>query len=191
MHRILRNRSYIGGVPHRGESVPGTHPPLVDRPTFAKVQKLLRGITYRSHELVFGSALITCGHCGRAVCGERKTKKTKSGPKDYIYYFCTHHKKPDHPSCRVRESQLDEQLLALFRSLRIKDAKVRDWCSRRCVRVCVTTRTATSSRSPNSTGNSRSSAPSRTSCSTCVCLTRSRPTPTNARAPSCVNTPTN
>jgi DNA invertase Pin-like site-specific DNA recombinase len=127
VHRILQNRSYIGEVPHRGDAVPGTHTPLTDRSTFAKVQKLLRGITYRSHELVFGSGLITCGHCGRAVSGERKTKKTKTGPKDYIYYFCTHHKKPDHPPCRVRESQLDEQLLALFRSLRIKDAKVRDW----------------------------------------------------------------
>ena len=48
-----------------------------------------------------------CAHCGRAVSGERKTKKTQSGPKDYIYYFCTHHKKPEHPPCRVRENQLD------------------------------------------------------------------------------------
>ncbi|MGB0768094.1 MAG: recombinase family protein [Phycisphaeraceae bacterium] len=127
VHRILKNRSYIGEIPHRGESVPGTHKPLVDRATFKKAQSLLRGIVYRSHELVFGSGLITCAHCGRAVSGERKTKKTKLGPKDYIYYFCTHHKKPDHPPTRVNEQQLDEQMLDLFRQIRIGDDKIRDW----------------------------------------------------------------
>lgn len=127
LHRILKNRSYIGEVPHQDGFVPGTHKPLVDRSTFSKTQSLLRGIIYRSHELVFGSGLITCAHCGRAVSGERKTKKTKLGPKDYVYYFCTHHKKPDHPPTRINEQKLDEQLLALFRQIRIDDEKIRDW----------------------------------------------------------------
>jgi hypothetical protein len=56
-----------------------------------------------------------------------KTKQTKLGPKDYTYYCCARYNKPGHPRVRLREEELDEQVLGLFARIRIQDDKVRDW----------------------------------------------------------------
>ena len=93
IHQMLSDRSYIGEVFHKGDWHPGTQERLIDLATFLRVQKLLGGMTYRSHELVYGSGMITCAHCGGPICGERKTKQTKKEPKDYVYYFCPRAKK--------------------------------------------------------------------------------------------------
>ena len=130
LHTILRDRAYIGEVEHKGQWYPGKHQPLVDRTTFDRVQVLLGGQVYRSHELTYASQLITCGHCGHPITGERKTKKTKSGERDYIYYHCTHYSKKGHPRIRLTEADLDKQVLALFAKLRIEDPEVRDWVLR-------------------------------------------------------------
>ena len=127
LHRILSDRAYIGEVFHQGHWHPGTQEPLVDLATFTRVQKLLRGITYRSHELVYGSGLVQCAHCGGPMCGERKTKQTKNGPKDYIYYFCPKAKRDKtHPKTRTTETKLDEQVMEMFRSLQFRD-ELKDW----------------------------------------------------------------
>lgn len=43
LHRMLSNPYYTGKVVHRGVIYPGTHEPLVDDATFARVQDLLAG----------------------------------------------------------------------------------------------------------------------------------------------------
>ena len=130
LHDILTSRAYIGEVRYRQQWYPGDHEPLINRPTFDRVQQLLGGQTYRSHELTYASELITCGHCGRPISGERKTKQTKSGPKDYVYYRCARYTATGHPRIRIREEALDKQILALFDQLRIEDENVRDWFRR-------------------------------------------------------------
>ena len=130
VYDILTSRAYIGEVQYRQQWYPGAHEPLVDRTTFDRVQQLLGGQTYRSHELTYASELITCGHCGRPITGERKTKHTKSGPKDYVYYRCARYTPTGHPRIRVREQELDKQILALFDRLRIQDDNVRHWFRR-------------------------------------------------------------
>ncbi len=70
---------------------------------------------------------MTCAHCGHPITGECKTKKTKGGPRSYVYYRCARYTKPGHPRIRVPEADLDRQVLAIFDRMRIEDEFVRDW----------------------------------------------------------------
>ena len=130
LHLILRDRSYIGEVKYHGQWYPGVQEPIIDRPTFDRVQVLLGDQVYQSHELLYAGELIQCKHCGRPISGELKTKRTKTGMKKYRYYRCARYSKGDHPRVRLREEQLEEQVFALFDRLRVEDEKVRDWFSR-------------------------------------------------------------
>jgi site-specific DNA recombinase len=130
IHAMLHDRAYIGEVEHKGQWYPGKHEPLVDRATWDRVQTLLGGQVYRTHELTYASDLIKCGHCGHTITGERKTKQTKGGEKAYVYYRCSKYSRKDHPRVRLTEEDLDEQILALFAKLRIEDEDVRDWVLR-------------------------------------------------------------
>ena len=131
LHAILRDRSYIGELKYHGQWYPGSHPPLVDRATFDRVQVLLGEQTYQAHDLVYGCERITCGHCGHPITGEVKTKQTKKhGVREYTYYRCSRYAKSGHPRIRLRETELDKQVLALFERIRIQDEMVRDWFGR-------------------------------------------------------------
>ena len=130
LHAILRDRSYIGEIPFRDRWYPGSHQPLVNRATFDRVQVLLGDQIYQSHDLVYGCERIACGHCGHPVTGEVKTKKTKSGPKQYVYYRCGKYTRKGHPRIRIREAELDNQVMTLFDRFRIEDDNVRDWFGR-------------------------------------------------------------
>ena len=131
LHAILRDRSYIGELKYHGQWYPGTHQPLINRVTFDRVQVLLGEQVYQSHDLVYGCERITCGHCGHPITGEVKAKKTKKhGVREYTYYHCARYARTGHPRVRLREAQLDEQILALFDRIRIQDARVRDWFGR-------------------------------------------------------------
>jgi site-specific DNA recombinase len=68
------------------------------------VQKLLGDKIYKAHELTY-----------RPITGEIITKK--SG-KIYIYYRCARYTAKDHPRDRLREEQIDEQIIALFDRIR-------------------------------------------------------------------------
>ena len=110
LHEILQDRSYIGEVFYQGQWYPGSHPPLIDRSTWDRVQSRLGGKHNESHEMVFASNLIKCGHCGHAVTGELKTKATRAGEKTYAYYRCARYSQPDHPRLRVSEGDLNDQV---------------------------------------------------------------------------------
>ena len=129
IHTMLHDRAYIGEVEHKGQWYPGKHEPLVDRETWDRVQVLLGGKVYRTHELTYGSDLITC-QCGHKIVGERKIKQTKAGERDYVYYRCSKYSTKGHPRIRLTEADLDQQMLALFAKLRIEDEEVRDWVLR-------------------------------------------------------------
>jgi site-specific DNA recombinase len=127
LHSILRDRAYVGDVNFHGEWYPGSHQPLVDRPTFDRVQALLGALVYRAHELTYAGELVACGHCGHPITGERKTKQTNLGPRDYVYYRCAKYNKPGHPRDRVTEADIDRQMHAAMKRIRIEDEDVRDW----------------------------------------------------------------
>ena len=126
LYAILTDRSYIGEVKFRGQWYPGTHQPLIDRKLWDRVQTLLGQKVYKQHQMTYASDLIECAHCGSPITGERKTKMTKSGEREYMYYRCTQYHKGDHPRTRLTEKQLDSQMLAIFDTLRVEDAEFRD-----------------------------------------------------------------
>lgn len=125
---MLQDRSYIGEVWFRDEWWPGTHEHLVDAITWQRVQVFLNRGHYQSHELLFGGELIVCGHCGKAVTGEAIKKQLRSGEiRRHIYYRCSRYNDPDHPRIRLRQSEIDRQLIDHFQRLRIEEEEVRDW----------------------------------------------------------------
>ena len=124
IHRILRDRSYIGDIKWHGHWTAGRHEKLIDRVVFDRVQALLGEKVYKAHELLYAGELITCGHCGRPVSGEIVEKK--SSGKSYIYYRCARYTAAGHPRVRLRQEQIDQQIMALFQSLRVPEAKC-DW----------------------------------------------------------------
>ena len=127
IHSILRDRSYIGEVRHRGQWSAGKQQPLIDRVTWDRVQVLMGEKIYQSHEMTYAGELITCGHCGHPISGERKTKKTKAGNKDYVYYRCAKYTSAGHPRIRVNEAEFDKQILELFSKMKVSDEKVCKW----------------------------------------------------------------
>ncbi|QGJ68646.1 Resolvase [Planctomycetales bacterium 10988] len=126
LYAILTDRSYIGEIKFRNKWHPGTHEPIIEPRLWDRVQTLLGQKIYKQHQMTYASDLIECGHCGSPITGERKTKMTKSGEREYIYYRCTQYHKGDHPRTRLTERQLDSKMLAIFDSLRVEDDEFRD-----------------------------------------------------------------
>jgi DNA invertase Pin-like site-specific DNA recombinase len=125
LYAILTDRAYIGEIKFRGQWHSGTHEPLIDQKLWQRVQALLGQKMYKQHQMTYASDLIECSHCSSPITGERKTKMTKSGERHYIYYRCTQYHKGDHPRIRLTENQLDQQMLAIFDSLRVEDDEFR------------------------------------------------------------------
>ncbi|MEO2027223.1 MAG: recombinase family protein [Fuerstiella sp.] len=126
LYAILTDRSYIGEIKFRGQWLPGSHESIIDPKLWERVQTLLGQKVYKQHQMTYASDLIECGHCGSPITGERKTKMTKSGEREYLYYRCTQYHKGDHPRIRLTERELDSQMLAMFETLRVEDAEFRD-----------------------------------------------------------------
>jgi site-specific DNA recombinase len=127
VHNILRDRAYIGEVEYRGQWYPGKHEPLVDRGTWDRVQAIVRGCVYHSHEMTYAGEFMTCGHCGHPVTGERKVRQTKNGEREYVYYRCARYTAAEHPRIRVPEAELDRQMLELFGRMKVQDPDVAEW----------------------------------------------------------------
>lgn len=91
IHRILRNSFYYGAMRIKGQLYPGSHPPLVTKATFDRVQAVLtkrRTTAERPHRLTFAfTGLVRCVACGRRLVGYEKRKKGRA----YRYYACSKH----------------------------------------------------------------------------------------------------
>lgn len=122
IHKVLRNRIYMGEFEWNGEILQGTHQPLVTRELWEKVQDVMDGRrttkTRRvKHDFAF-SGLLRCGHCGCAVVGEIKKRR-------YVYYHCTGYRgKCGEPY--VREEVLEEQFSDLLSRL-VFDEEILEW----------------------------------------------------------------
>ena len=117
VNSILHDQSYLGFIWFRGAWHPGKHEALVDQVTWDKVRVSFNEMKYRSHDLVYASRLIRCGHCGHIVTGEEKFKQTKKGMKSYIYYRCSKYRAAGHPRIRLTEAELDRQVAEALRPL--------------------------------------------------------------------------
>ena len=122
IHKVLRNRIYMGEFEWDGEVLQGSHQPLVTRELWEKVQDVMDGRrtakTRRAkHHFAF-SGLLHCGHCGCAIVGEIKKQR-------YVYYHCTGHRgKCGEPY--VREEVLEDQFSELLDRL-VFDEEILEW----------------------------------------------------------------
>jgi len=91
IHRILRNEFYYGAMRVKGQLYAGSHPPLVSKELFDRVQAGLtkrRTVAEQPHKHSFAfSGLIRCGACGRQLVGYKKLKNDR----EYLYYACSKH----------------------------------------------------------------------------------------------------
>jgi site-specific DNA recombinase len=122
IHKILRNRIYMGDFEWKGKIHQGIHVPLITRDIWKGVQKVLdhRFATRHrkvEHDFAF-SRLIACGHCGCSLVGEIKKGR-------YIYYHCTGFKGKC-PEPYTREEILEERFADLLKGL-VLDDEVMAW----------------------------------------------------------------
>jgi DNA invertase Pin-like site-specific DNA recombinase len=86
---LLKNRTYLGEIVHRGQSHEGEHPAIVDRDVFGRVQALLAsGATARRHANLASSSILT----GR-IFDDRGNRMTpthaqKNGARYRYYVSC-------------------------------------------------------------------------------------------------------
>ena len=122
IHHILSTRTYTGDFDWDGTRYRGTHPPLVSPDLWEHVQDVLHGRAHArtrraKHNFAF-SRLITCGHCGCALVGDRKKGRD-------TYYHCTGYRGKC-PEPYTREEVLEEGFATLLQGLSF-DAPVVDW----------------------------------------------------------------
>ena len=127
MSDILHDKSYLGFIWFRERWFPGKHEPIVDQTTWDLVRISFDEQCHRTHELVYASQLIRCGHCGHVITGEEKLKPTKSGIKPYVYYRCSRYRTPGHPRVRITEGELDAQLQEMLGPLQRSSDGVLGW----------------------------------------------------------------
>lgn len=117
VHQVLRKRIYNSDFDYAGTTYHGTHTPLIDKPTWERVQALLDGKTRarkQKHEFTY-SGIITCGHCGCQLVAELKKEK-------YTYYHCTNGKNTNCPEPYTREETLTNQLTNVLGELIVPNA---------------------------------------------------------------------
>ena len=119
---------YYGHFTYVGVVYEGVHTPIIDKPLFDKVQRVLAGRGRVQRQATAPrplNMLVRCGHCGCFVTGSHRVKHQKNGNvHEYTYYRCTHKKKS--VVCRekeVREYVLAGQLLPILQSF----ALPKDW----------------------------------------------------------------
>ncbi len=88
------------------------------------MQTLLGDRVYKTNDLLYPGGMIACVHCGGQVTGRKVVKKSIG--KEHVYYRCTMYNRGNHPRVRQTAQKIDEQVLALFASMR-QSGTVRDW----------------------------------------------------------------
>ncbi len=110
---MFKNPFYYGDFIWKGQLYQGSHPPLITKHLFEKVQGVAKqGNIPKMVRRDFAFAgLLTCGQCGCAITSEIKKKR-------YIYYHCTHSKgNCEQPS--IVEERLDEKLLGVVQRIQL------------------------------------------------------------------------
>lgn len=85
---ILKNRAYLGEIPHKGNWHPGAHEPLITQPLWDAAHRGRRPGIKRGRDLMSGR--VRCGECGRVM-------SIQSNGKGQHQYRCKHRGK----GCRL------------------------------------------------------------------------------------------
>lgn len=103
---ILKNPVFYGVIRYTGETYEGSHPPIITKRIFDKVQKVLkqrhRATRKKKYHYPF-RGFIKCGECGAMITAEIKKKR-------YTYYHCTKRKGRYSQPFNTTEENLYSQL---------------------------------------------------------------------------------
>jgi site-specific DNA recombinase len=118
MFHILRNCTYVGMIPYKGESYPGEHEAIIDRETWDAVQRFLESrqaakpktLARRTERTMPLKGQVYCGHCG----GPMTLTMTQRKHRAYGYYRCSRDEKRAESKCPVRHISANELERAAF-----------------------------------------------------------------------------
>jgi hypothetical protein len=116
--------------------------------------------------------LIVCGHCGRPVTGEIVTKKSTG--KQYVYYRCARYTAPGHPRIRLREEEIEKQIIDMLAKLE-QPKLIRDWFRNALIARGPTTTNKAGHGRETFSGNLMKCAARRNGFSTCIWRQRLTP----------------
>ena len=86
LFHLLRNRIYLGEIPHAGTTFPGAHPAIIDRETFEAVQRQLDAHARRSAAGGRTQAMALTGRLFNAA-GEPLSPTSTRGSKGQVYRY--------------------------------------------------------------------------------------------------------
>ena len=117
VHRILTNPFYLGLFVYKGEISQGSHPPIINKELFNKVQEILRFRSRPSynkkHYFVF-RGVIRCAECGCQITAEEQ--------KGHHYYHCSKKRDPcPQSSVFLREENLAQQFKEAIAKVALND----------------------------------------------------------------------
>jgi len=124
---ILKNPFYYGVFYYKGEIYEGSHPPIISKQLYDRVQEIMRKrsnplTTRKGYNFVF-RGFIRCGECGRMITAEKKKGR-------YIYYHCTKRGVKCYQKV-IREEELAEQIIyhlsKIYLNNRTKDKILEDF----------------------------------------------------------------
>ena len=138
LHRLLRNKRYIGIYMYKGNETPGGMPRIVSDELFYRVQKILGDnkaapARARGKEEYFLTTKLFCGHCNEMMTGFGGT--SKHGVR-YHYYKCNGAKKKTCSKKPISKELIEEAVVNVCMDLlteeRIKIIadKILDACKR-------------------------------------------------------------
>ena len=139
---LLRNRVYIGQIPHKGEWTQGHHTPIIDAETFQKAQERLEELSKRHREnhrdgkaKSILAGLLVCGRCGAKYSALRlKWNKTQKHYADYMpCYICNSRSKKTpslirDPNCKNKiwkQKELESLVFGEVRKLKLLPPETR------------------------------------------------------------------
>ena len=117
VHRILTNQFYLGLFVYKGEIFQGSHPPIINKELFDKVQEILRFRSKpsyeRKHYFVF-RGFIRCAECGCQITAEEQ--------KGHHYYHCSKKRDPcPQSSVFIRGENLAQQVKEAIQKVALDD----------------------------------------------------------------------
>lgn len=123
MHRMLKNRAYIGEYRHGEFVVPGGMPALVDEETFDRAQRRLaenkrkgsqraRGMDEDGAPRYWLTGKLYCGECGETMQGVSGTSKTG---RTYYYYYCSAQRKKLCTKKKVKKDWIEDLVTDVLR----------------------------------------------------------------------------
>ncbi len=119
----MNNRVYLGEAVHKGESYPGQHKAIIDRPLWDEVHRILsltpngRGNKTRGRQPALLKGLVRCTCCG-SIMTPSSTGVRATG-KSYRYYVCLKTLNEGKEACPIRSIAAGELERAVLYQIKI------------------------------------------------------------------------